>query len=234
MFDDRLTRIDAQTLRVHHPSQIPISLFANAHVPFERQALDELWQMLELVETCERWHGVAPDDFAGHPQIQRVALTPDFHKAQGIPVGTVVQTNGFFVPQAVGGDINCGMRLHLTSLDADQLEPHIGALETALRRRFFEGGRDIAMTGLQRQALLQGGLEGLANAVPASQQRGLWRGWHEQSGSLERGTVGHCLLAAWLGSRISLVIFARWGAMRRSAASVAAITSSSFNASRAF
>lgn len=186
MFDDRLTRVDAQTLRVNHPSQIPISLFANQRVPIERQALDELWQMLELVETLERWHGVAPDDFARQPQITRVALTPDFHKAQGVPVGTVVQTNGFYVPQAIGGDINCGMRLHVTALNAEQLEGKKDALEMALRRRFFEGGRDIAMTGLQRQALLQGGLEGLANAVPASQQQGLWRAWHEQAGSLER------------------------------------------------
>ena len=186
MFDDRLTRVDAQTLRVNHPSQIPISLFANQHVPLERQALDELWQMLELSETLERWYGVAPDDFARQPQITRVALTPDFHKAQGVPVGTVVQTNGFYVPQAIGGDINCGMRLHVTALNAEQLEGKKDALEMALRRRFFEGGRDIAMTGLQRQALLQGGLEGLANAVPASQQQGLWRAWHEQSGSLER------------------------------------------------
>jgi len=54
MFDDRLTRIDARTLRVNHPSQIPISLFANQRVPLERQALDELWQMLELSETLER------------------------------------------------------------------------------------------------------------------------------------------------------------------------------------
>ena len=195
MFDDRLTRVDAQTLRVNHPSQIPISLFANQHVPLERQALDELWQMLELSETIDRWHGVAPEDFAGQPQIKRVALTPDFHKAQGVPVGTVLQTNGFFVPQAIGGDINCGMRLHVTDLQAEQLEGKKGALETALRHRFFEGGRDIAMTGLQRQALLQGGLEGLANAVPTSQQGGLWRAWHEQTESLERTMNRGSLLA---------------------------------------
>lgn len=186
MFDDRLTRIDAQTLRVNHPSQIPISLFADQRVSIERQALGELWQMLELVETLERWHGAAPEDFVGTPQIERIALTPDFHKAQGVPVGTVLQTSGFFVPQAIGNDINCGMRLHVTSLKADQLEGQLDKLETALRHRFFEGGRDISMTGLQRQALLQDGLEGLVNAVPASQQQGLWRGWHEQAGSLER------------------------------------------------
>ncbi len=186
MSDDRLTRVDAQAVRVNHPSQIPISLFADQRVPIERQALDELWQMLELAETVERWHGVAPDDFAGQPHIERVALTPDFHKAQGVPVGTVLQTSGFFVPQAIGGDINCGMRSHLTSLTAEQIEPHLNALETALRRRFFEGGRDIAMTGLQRQALLQGGLEGLAGAVPTSQQQGLWRVWHEQVASLDK------------------------------------------------
>ena len=60
----------------------------------------------------------APDSFDRDPAIVRVAVTPDFHKARGIPVGTVLATRGFVVPQAIGNDINCGMRLHTTSLKA--------------------------------------------------------------------------------------------------------------------
>ncbi|MBK7997119.1 MAG: RtcB family protein [Blastocatellia bacterium] len=48
-------------------------------------------------------------------------LTPDFHKGSGIPVGTVVDAQGFVIPQAIGNDICCGMRLSVTDLTQDEL-----------------------------------------------------------------------------------------------------------------
>ena len=36
-----------------------------------------------------------------------------FHKGSGIPIGTTLRTRGVLVPQAVGTDVNCGMRVHL-------------------------------------------------------------------------------------------------------------------------
>lgn len=63
----------------------------------------------------------APESFDCDPGIVRVAITPDFHKARGIPVGTVLATRGFVVPQAIGSDINRGMRLHTTTLRPDEI-----------------------------------------------------------------------------------------------------------------
>lgn len=49
-------------------------------------------------------------------------MTPDFHKGAGIPIGTVLMTEGFVIPQAMGNDINCGMRLYTTDLKEEELE----------------------------------------------------------------------------------------------------------------
>ncbi|HYH44258.1 MAG TPA: RtcB family protein, partial [Thermoanaerobaculia bacterium] len=121
----------------------------------------------------------APDSFDEAPAIAQVAVTPDFHKARGIPVGTVLATRGFVVPQAIGNDINCGMRLHVTSLQADQVAGRLDELETAFRHIFFEGGRDIPMSRGQREAMLRNGLTGLLEATPRSRGEGLWALVHE-------------------------------------------------------
>jgi tRNA-splicing ligase RtcB len=149
-----------------------------------------------------------PDMFETPPEVLQVAITPDFHKARGIPVGTVIATKGFSIPQAIGNDVNCGMRLHLTNLSADELIPRIDSLETRFRHSYFEGGRDIPMNRAQRLALLTQGLEGLFNAVPRSFDLGLWRTVHQQNfadqldrvdrrGSLRAGTP--TALDNWLG-----------------------------------
>ncbi|WP_205623668.1 RtcB family protein [Desulfogranum japonicum] len=119
-----------------------------------------------------------PESFGVVPKISHIALTPDFHKGKGIPVGTVLATQGFIVPQAIGNDINCGMRLHATSLSADQIKANLDKLETVFRRIFFEGGRNIPMSRAQREALFKNGITGLLDATPKSLMDGLWSLFH--------------------------------------------------------
>jgi len=144
--DNRLTRLDANRVRVNNKHGIDAVLFANAQVPVEAAVVTELLGLLDLQETVERVAAATPDAFDAPPSISQVAITPDFHKARGIPVGTVLETQGFLVPQAIGNDINCGMRLHLTSLKEDQITGNLDALETAMRGLYFEGGRNIPMS----------------------------------------------------------------------------------------
>ena len=99
------------------------------------------------------------------PAVERVAVTPDFHKGAGIPVGTVLATRGFVVPQAIGNDVNCGMRLHVTDLPAARFAGRADKLEAACRRLFFEAGRNIPMSRAQREAMLRHGLLGLLEAL---------------------------------------------------------------------
>jgi tRNA-splicing ligase RtcB (3'-phosphate/5'-hydroxy nucleic acid ligase) len=175
MNDSRFTRLDAHRVRIENPYGIPVNLFAGEDVPVENKAITELLELLELSQTVERFAEADPEAFDIMPSLERVAVTPDFHKAQGIPVGTVLQTQGFVVPQAIGSDVNCGMRLHLTSLNVDAVTDQLDDLETAFRSLFFEAGRNIPMTRNQREGLFLNGLEGLLEATPRSLETGLWR-----------------------------------------------------------
>jgi tRNA-splicing ligase RtcB len=70
------------------------------------------------------------------PGIVRASLAmPDIHQGYGLPVGGVVATDaddGVVSPGAIGFDINCGVRLMRTALDAPGLAPHVSALVDAL------------------------------------------------------------------------------------------------------
>lgn len=175
---NELRRIDANRLKLINPYGIDVTLFANEVVPIEAVAVSELQSMLQLQETIEAVYEACPEKFSVEPAIERVALTPDFHKARGIPVGTILETRGFLVPQAIGSDINCGMRLHRTSLDADQVKASADALETACRSIFFEAGRRIPMAYEHREALLHSGINGLFDTVENSFDEGIWSYFH--------------------------------------------------------
>lgn len=201
MKDDRLIRLTESSYRIANPYQIDTVLFANDDVPVESAAVNELLGLLELQRTVERIAAADRDFFATEPSLCKVAITPDFHKAAGVPVGTTLATRGFVVPAAIGNDVNCGMRLHVTSLQEERVRAVVDELETHLRRAYFEGGRNIPMTRTQREALLRDGLLGLLLSVPKSQSEGLWTAFHrwaerdldrvEQSGSLpSRSTFG--------------------------------------------
>ena len=55
------------------------------------------------------------------PDVRHVAIMPDVHLATDVCVGTVVGTTTLLYPQAVGGDIGCGMLALRFDADADLL-----------------------------------------------------------------------------------------------------------------
>jgi tRNA-splicing ligase RtcB len=177
--DSRLKRLDSHRCSLPNAHGIDVTFFANEHVPIQPAAVSELLTMLDLSLTVENMAAHSPDSFDHPPLIHRVAVTPDFHKAAGIPVGTVLATKGFVVPQAIGSDINCGMRLHVTTLTGDDLLAQIDELDSACRRMYFEAGRNIPMTRSQREAMFTNGLLGLLEATPKSLTEGLWSLFHE-------------------------------------------------------
>ena len=123
--DHRLQRLDESQLALPNAWDIPVRVFANAQIPLQREAIDELLNVLSIQGTVEALQRAAPDFFdRADPRIQAVALTPDFHKGAGIPIGTVLATRGFAVPQAIGNDVNCGMRLMTTGLTREQVAAH--------------------------------------------------------------------------------------------------------------
>jgi len=165
--DPRLVRVDDSWLTLPNPAGVPVEICAGPDVPIESVAIDELLTVLETADTLRGLADATPG-LDIEPRIDRVVCTPDFHKGAGIPIGTVLRTVGALIPQAVGNDINCGMRVEATSVTVDQVRPHLDRLERRLRHLFFEGGRQIGLTARQREGLLRDGLPGLlADGVPA-------------------------------------------------------------------
>ena len=150
----------------------------------DKNAVTELYQMTALEETLERLAAVQGFFRGDEQRIEKIILTPDFHKGAGIPIGTVMMTKGFAVPQAMGNDINCGMRFYTTDLSEDRIQEKLPELAGKIRHTFFEGGRQIPMTGRQREAMFRYGLEGLLETNNDSKKSGLWR--YYQPGIQER------------------------------------------------
>ena len=171
-------RVDAVQVRIHNPHHIPATLFASSEVPIERAGVDQALGLLDVQHTIERLRAHQPDFFGDlEPTIEQLVLTPDFHPSGGgIPVGSVLATRGFILPQAVGNDICCGMRvLVVKGVSQEELAKHERDLLLRLRQIFFEGQRDIAMSPLQREAMLREGLTGLLETFDRARASHGWR-----------------------------------------------------------
>jgi len=69
------------------------------------------------------------------PNIQYMSYTPDAHVGVGTCIGTTAvwrMEDGFVSPSIVGSDIGCGMRVHLTNLQAEELQ------DVRLRRKLVK------------------------------------------------------------------------------------------------
>jgi len=107
----------------------------------------------------------SPEGFAQKSaSLRAVVTTPDFHPGKPVPVGVVADIEGGVLPHMIGSDIGCGMRMVvLEGITADQLLTPV--LDQHLRHVFFQGGRDIALTGKDRHAILREGLPGLLESL---------------------------------------------------------------------
>jgi tRNA-splicing ligase RtcB len=67
--------------------------------------------------------------------VRYVLAMPDIHQGYGFPIGGVVATelpDGVISPGGVGYDINCGVRLLASPLEAGAVRPHLDRLATVL------------------------------------------------------------------------------------------------------
>ena len=99
--DRRLVRTGDHWLHLPNPYGVPAEICAGDDVPLEHAAVDEALALLETARTLERLAEATPGYDGPEPRIARVALTPDFHKGAGIPIGTVLETEHALLPQAV-------------------------------------------------------------------------------------------------------------------------------------
>jgi tRNA-splicing ligase RtcB len=90
------------------------------------------------------------------PGITQYALCmPDGHSGYGFPIGGVaamdVDRGGVISPGGIGFDINCGMRLVLTNLTADEVKPHLKELVDRLYERIPAGVGRAGFVKLSRR-----------------------------------------------------------------------------------
>ena len=83
------------------------------------------------------------------PDVQQIAVMPDVHLASEVCIGVVVATSHLIYPQAVGGDIGCGMLAVAVNAEATELKnPRVAA------QLLKELGRAIPARRRNRDAVL--------------------------------------------------------------------------------
>jgi len=122
-----------------------VTLFADARIPVsataERQALG----------------------MAALPGVTHAIGMPDIHAGSHVPNGFVLATEGTVIPGAVGGDINCGMRLLNTGLLRDEVD--MPALLESIRHGIQLGERrgPLNVTEDDVARILSGGVSALTD-----------------------------------------------------------------------
>jgi tRNA-splicing ligase RtcB (3'-phosphate/5'-hydroxy nucleic acid ligase) len=115
------------------------------------------------------------------PGIVKASLAmPDIHQGYGLPVGGVVATDaerGVVSPGAIGFDINCGVRLLRTGLEAAEIAPRVRELVDALYARIPTGVGARATVPLAERELAAVMTDGAAWAIAHG---------HGEGGDLER------------------------------------------------
>jgi tRNA-splicing ligase RtcB len=152
-----------------------------------------------LVEPMEPAVAAAIERLRRAPDVRRVAVMPDVHLASEVCVGTVLATSQLVYPQAVGGDIGCGMLAVAFDVGAEALgDPavagrvlgRLGEVVPVLRRHrrhavaWPEGlaqdarPRGTRLNGGETLRLSHPGLEGVRREVGALQLGTLGSGNH--------------------------------------------------------
>lgn len=120
-----------------------------------------------LAEPMNRDVSEAIDRLRRAPDVQQIAVMPDVHLAADVCIGVVVATSRLIYPQAVGGDIGCGM---------------------------LAVGFDVEATALEDPGMAGRVLAGLGRAVPARRRNR--RAAIAPPPDVEQATLSHASLEA--------------------------------------
>jgi len=115
------------------------------------------------------------------PDVQRIAVMPDVHLADDVCVGVVLGTHCAIYPQAVGGDIGCGMLAVPFELEAASLREPAAAGRVLARL-----GSAVPARRRHRRHSIPMPRELCQPPLSAPELESLWR----QVGALELATLG--------------------------------------------
>lgn len=123
----------------------PTEILLPAELPLEVKAVRQ------LANLAASRH---PD--GGH--VCRACATPDFHPGDsGVAIGSVVEMKDLLIPQGVGVDINCGMRLHTFALSWDAFQEGRTRFVDLLKGDYLLGTRDVEMDATSSCAMYRQG-----------------------------------------------------------------------------
>ncbi len=100
-------------------------------------------------------------DAACLPGVLDVLGMPDIHVGYGVPIGCVIAALDIACPAAVGYDVNCGMRLLLSPLLAEEVDASKVAAAISQRIPLGEGKDNYKLEGAVFRRLLARGVPGL-------------------------------------------------------------------------
>ncbi|MBC7234747.1 MAG: RtcB family protein [Chloroflexi bacterium] len=148
-----LTRSDLKQL-TPYLFEIPQDWREDMRVPARVYADEEMLAELFGDRTLEQLANVAT-----LPGIVRHALAmPDAHQGYGFPIGGVAATalpEGAISPGGVGYDINCGVRVLTTTLEAAQIRPKMDEIMSALYTHVPSGVGEGGAVQLTKSELMQ-------------------------------------------------------------------------------
>ncbi|HEX9611793.1 MAG TPA: RtcB family protein [Gemmatimonadales bacterium] len=142
---------------------IPVTARADMRVPVRVFADGELWRQIEGDRSLEQLMNVA----TLRGVLRAVYGMPDMHEGYGFPVGGVAAmraADGVISPGGVGYDINCGVRLLVSDLDAAAAAPHLESLVHELSRSIPSGtgrGGRLSLTDVELERVLAHGCRAL-------------------------------------------------------------------------
>ncbi|MFC2030839.1 RtcB family protein [Chloroflexota bacterium] len=167
--------------------EIPKSFRADMRVPARIYASEALLDQIVRDRSIEQLINTA----AMPGVVKRVLVMPDAHQGYGPPIGGVVPTrypDGVISPGAVGYDINCGVRLMVSDLLAEEVQEDVGGLISALFRNIPSGvGKGGGARGVSVREMDDVLTKGAAWAVKAGYGR---------PGDLERLEEGGAMAGA--------------------------------------
>lgn len=143
----KLVRIDENWVQIENNYSVDATILANEHVLIDKSTYQEIEDFLSLSNSLK--------ELDSSIELEKVVFSPDIHKGSGIPVGTTAKFKGCVIPKAIGTDIGCGMQF--TTVEISPLVIQSKELDSYLRYRFFEGGRNIALSRLDRIQIFQSG-----------------------------------------------------------------------------
>jgi tRNA-splicing ligase RtcB len=169
--------------------EIPTSHRPDMRVPARFYADDRLLEGITGDRSLEQLVNTAT-----LPGVVRYVLAmPDIHQGYGFPIGGVVATelpDGVISPGGVGYDINCGVRLLASPLEADAVRPHLDRLATVLYANCPSGvgqGGSVKLTPGELDEVMENGA-----------RWALKRGFATEA-DLDRTEEGGCLAGADAG-----------------------------------